>query len=179
MSRTEREVRVGTRPALDMALIRARRIVVEGDPDLADYAARRIGAEPPAADQRAGSPTVSEEDRRAHVRGLGADMLMWPWLSGAALLAVGVGAALVLERFSRVSATLGRSLAPQGEPPAQPPAVDPGVMVLAALVIAAIAACFYVLRRATTAEAHGRDAWRIAERSPTRLVLVRARADGG
>lgn len=178
MSRTDREVRVKTRPALDMALVRARRIVVEGDPELADYAASRIGAEPPAPTAPGACPRVSEEDRRAHVRGLGADMLMWPWLSGAALLIVGAGAALVLERFSRVTATLGRNLAAPDAAQPPPPAVDPGVMALAALVIAAIAACFYVLHRATTAEAHGRGAWRVAERSGARLVLTRARVDG-
>jgi hypothetical protein len=174
-SRKIREVQVHTRAELQAALQRAERIVVEGE-DLASYAAAMAGGGrrapgPPAAGARL--RPVAAGERAGHVPVGRHTPRLWPWVVGAAAVAAGAGAAVLLEHFARVKATLTPPSAAVAAGPAAPAApLDPALLFWPAASVALLLALFFVARRMLPSPPP-RAAWRVAEAAQGRVVIAR------
>jgi hypothetical protein len=176
-SRKIREVRVHSRAELQDALQRAQRIVVEGDEGLAAYATAvagggRRGAAP--APERARLRPVAVAERAAHVPVGTRAPRLWPWVVGAAAVAVGAGAAVLLEHFARVTATLAPPRG--GMPPVPAPVaarIDPALLTWPAASILLILVLFYIASRVLPSKPQAPSAWRVAEAAQGRVVIAR------
>jgi hypothetical protein len=171
-----KEVHVTNRAELDEALRSADRIVVEGDPSLAAYAARLAGIDSPRAAapaptmEGAGLRPVAAHEREAHVASAGRPPRLWPWVAGAAALAVGAAAALLLEHFARAPS----ELAPGSGAGAHE--ANLGDLAWAGVAVVLIAALYLIVRQAL---ASGRDvdiAWQVTEKVGGRVVITKVRA---
>jgi hypothetical protein len=176
-SRKIREVHVRTRAELQVALQRAERIVVEGDDGLAAYAASVAGggrraAAPPAEGARLRPLGMAE--RAGHVAVGRRAPRLWPWVVGAAALAVGAGAAVLLEHFARVTATLAP---PRGGLPPAPASLaaplDPALLAWPVASVALILVLFFVAGRVLPNKPPAPPAWRVAEAAQGRVVIAR------
>ena len=176
-SRRIKEVHVHTRAELQDALQRAERIVVEGDDGLAAYATAVAGggrrAAAPAPEGARLRPLAAAE-RTGHVPADRRTPRLWPWVVGAAAVAVGAGAAVMLEHFARVTATLAP---PRGSLPAPPAALaaphDPTLLEWPAALIVLILALFYVASRVLPNKPPSPTTWRVAEAAHGRVVIAR------
>ena len=176
-SRKIREVQVHTRAELQAALQRAERIVVEGDEGLAAYAAAVAGggrrAAAPAAEGARLRP-VGLAERDGHVAIGRRTPRLWPWVIGAAAVATGAGAAVLLEHFARVTATLAPS---RGSLPSPSVAVaaphDPALLAWPAALIVLILALFFLASRGLPNKPPLPPAWRVAESARGRVVIAR------
>jgi len=96
---------------------------------------------------------VGAAEREAHVAQASGTPRLWPWVAGAALLSIGVGAALLLEHFSRVTATLAPGVAGAPMPAAAAP-FNPAVLAWPGAAVVVILAAYFGLR-ALTADRRG------------------------
>jgi hypothetical protein len=173
---SHKEVRVRSRAELQAALRRAERIVVEGDDGLAAYAASVAGGSPREATAPDGARLrpLGAAERAAHVAVGGNGPRLWPWVAGAAGVAAGAAAAVLLEHFARVTATLAsaKGAAPRVDAlPHAPP--DPSLLLWPSVAVALILGLFFVARRMTSADRAVTPAWRIAEADQGRVVIAR------
>jgi len=176
-SRKIKEVRVRTRAELQDALQRAERIVVEGDDGLAAYATamagggRRAAAPPP---EGARLRPLAAAERTGHVAADRRTPRLWPWVVGATAVAVGAGAAVLLEHFARVTATLAP---PRGSLPSLPAVLaaphDPALLAWPTALVVLILALFFIARRVLPSQPPTSPAWRIAETAQGRVVIAR------
>lgn len=123
---------------------------------------RVLGALPGGARATAGgTPSVSAVERAAHVAVGGRAPRLWPWVAGALTLAVGAGAALLLEHFSKVSATLapGPAAASAVPPQGAHPAADPTLLVWAAAAITLLIAAYFITRYLTASTRDKAPSW--------------------
>jgi hypothetical protein len=176
-SRNIREVQVHTRAELQAALQRAERIVVEGDEGLAAYAAAVAGggrrATAPAAEGARVRP-IALAERDSHVAIGQRTPRLWPWVVGAAAVAVGAGAAVLLEHFSRVTGTLAPLRGSLASPPAPLAGThDPTLLAWPAALIVLILALFFVASRVLPNKPPTPPAWRVAEATQGRVVIAR------
>ncbi len=166
-----REVRVTSRAELDAALRSADRIVIEDDPGLTAYARHIAGGDPALAIATARRlRPIADLERDAHVATLSRAPRLWPWVAGAAGLAVAAGAALLLEHFARPESAAARraALVPAAR-------IDPATLAWPAVTVALIVALYLIARQAI---ASGRDvqiAWQITEKVGGRVVITRVR----
>ncbi|MEJ0047186.1 MAG: hypothetical protein WDN04_14530 [Rhodospirillales bacterium] len=165
------------RAELQDALQRAERIVVEGDDGLAAYAAAMAGggrraAAPPAEGARL-RPVAAAE--RAGYTPIGRHApRLWPWVVGAAGVAIGAGAAVLLEHFTRVTASLAPA---RGTLPPSPAALavplNPALLAWPAALIALIVVLFFVASRVLPNKPPAPPAWRVDEAAQGRVVIAR------
>jgi hypothetical protein len=158
-----REARVTTRGELDAALRAADRIVVEGDTDLIEYAARLAGIAPRETDSATLRPPAPPE-REAHIARMSRAPRLWPWVAGAIAFAAAAGAALLLEHFSRPGRVTG----------AAPPVFQPATLAWPAIAVLVILALYIVARRSGPSDRS--RAWQVSEKSARRVVITRVRA---
>jgi hypothetical protein len=180
-------VRVTDRAALDAALRSADRIVVEGDAGLTAYAARLAAtglpraAAPIPTPEGAGLRPVAAQERAAHVASLGGRAgrppRLWPWIAGAAALAVGAMAALLLEHFARAPTAPPRGVhgaaALAGTRAASATPITDLVWTGVAVVL--IAALYLIARQAISAGRDVRTAWQVTEKAGGRVVITKVR----
>jgi len=176
-SRKIREVHVHTRAELQEALQRAERIVIEGDDGLAAYATTVAGggrhAVAPAAEGARLRPVATTE-RDGHVPIGQRTPRLWPWVIGAAAVAVGAGAAVLLEHFARVTASLAPTRGSMPLPPAALAAPhDPALLAWPAALVVLILALFFVASRVLPNKPPTPPAWRVAEAAQGRVVIAR------
>jgi hypothetical protein len=175
-SRKIREVQVHTRAELQAALQRAERIVVEGDRGLAAYAAAMAGGGRRAAPVAEGARLrpLQTEERAGHMNVARGAPRLWPWVVGAAAVTAGGAAAVLLEHFTRATATLAR---PAGVVPALPPALaaphDPALLAWPTALVLLILALFFVARRVLPSQSPSPPGWRVAEMAEGRVVIAR------
>ena len=163
----QKEAYVHTRAELEAALRRAQRIVVEGDPALAAYAAAltQTGAAPPS--QAARLRPLGELERSAHLARHTRPPRLWPWIAGAGIFAAGAAAAVLLEHFSAASTRHAAAAAGAGT-------LDPIRLAWPAAAVIALLALFFIARQVTGAGTRERAAWRLesAPSAPGRPVII-------
>jgi len=106
---------------------------------------------------------LGDAERAAHVAQPSGTPRLWPWIAGAAALATGVGAAFLLEHFTRVTTTLappGRTLAPA---PGAVATFDPLVLAWPGLAVTVILAAYLALRLITADRRDAHRFWHTAD----------------
>jgi hypothetical protein len=174
----ETEVHVTNRAELDAALRSADRIVVEGDPGLTAYATRlaatglQHATAPVPTLEGAGLRPVAAQERAAHVPTAARPPRLWPWIAGAAALAVGATAALLLEHFARAPTAMQPRLH------TAPAATGTNLADLAwpAVAVVLIAALYLILRQAISSGRDVQIAWQVTEKVGGRVVITKVRA---
>jgi hypothetical protein len=95
---------------------------------------------------------LHDDDRAAHLPRTTRPPRLWPWIFGAALFALAAVAALLLEHFSHVTASLAAGGAPVPPPlPARP--LDLNRLVLPGAAIVVLLVLFFAARWATSSSA--------------------------
>ncbi len=166
----QKEVHVRTYAELETALRRAERIVVEGDANLAAYAAALAEPETVAPAHEAGRlRPLGDFEREAHLPRTTRPPRLWPWIAGAGVFTVGAAAAVLLEHFSAASARLGA--APTG---AANPTLDPTRLTWPAVAVVVLLVLFFIARQVTGEDTHERAGWRLESppQSPGRPVII-------
>ena len=183
-----KEVRVTSRAELDAALRSADRIVIEGDPALAAYAAGLASTAPnaPSPSPPSGMELrpVASAEREGHIAAPARAPRLWPWVAGVLALALAALAAVWLEHFAKLPAPQ-RSVMPGWTALHAPPAAPAqmagqtagGAANLAwpAVAIVLIAAIYMIARQAIAAGRDVQIAWQVTEKVSGRLVIAKVR----
>ena len=170
--RKQKEVHVRTYAELETALRRAERIVVEGDANLAAYAAALADPEPALvapAPEGARLRPLGDFEREAHPPRTTRPPRLWPWIAGAGIFAIGAAAAVLLEHFSAASARLGAAQAGTASP-----TLDPARLTWPAVAVVTLLVLFFIARQVTGTDTHERAGWRLVSppASPGRPVIL-------